>query len=132
MRRFRKQRTLTLSPARQAKLARLFAGTRADDDQTLATIRRLYETTGLLVDPHTAVALAGAAAERGDPTVPMITVATAHPAKFPDAVERATGLRPALPPRLADLMQRPERVTVLPNDRRRVQDLILEHVQVAA
>jgi threonine synthase len=132
MRRFRKQRALTLSPARQAKLARLFAGARADDEQTLATIRRLYETTGTLVDPHTAVGLAGAAAERGDPTVPMITVATAHPAKFPDAVERATGLRPALPPRLADLMQRPERVTVLPNDRRRVQDLILEHVQVAA
>ena len=132
MRRFRKRRSLTLSPSRQAKLTRLFAGARADDDETLAAIRRLYEATGELVDPHTGVGLAAAAAERGDPQVPMITVATAHPAKFPDAVERATGVRPPLPRHLADLMQRPERVTVLPNDRRRIQDLILEHVQVAA
>ena len=48
--------------------------------------------------------------------VPTVAMATAHPAKFPDAIERATGIRPALPPRLADLFDRPERFTVLPND----------------
>ena len=132
MRRFRKRGELSLSPARQARLARLFKGARADDDQTLATIRRVYETTGELVDPHTAVGLAAAQVERPAPQVPMVTLATAHPAKFPDAVREATGVRPLLPARLSDLMQRPERLTVLPNDRRRIQDFILEHVQVAA
>jgi len=132
MRRFRKRGELALSPARQARLTRMFKGARADDEETLAIIRRVYETTGELVDPHTAVGLAAAQVERAAPHVPMVTLATAHPAKFPDAVYRATGLRPALPARLSDLMQRPERLTVLPNDRRRIQDFILEHVQVAA
>ena len=72
--------------------------------------------TGELVDPHTAVGLAAAAACRGDPAVPMVTLATAHPAKFPDAVEAATGRRPSLPPFLADLHELPERCEVLPND----------------
>ena len=56
--------------------------------------------------------------------MPVVALATAHPAKFPDAVERATGMRPALPPRLADLFDRPERVEVLPNDLRAVQAFI--------
>ena len=132
MKRFRKRGELSLSPSRHAKLTRLFAGCRASDDETLAMIERHHEATGELIDPHTAVGLVAAAAQRGDPAVPMVTVATAHPAKFPDAVEKATGVRPALPPALADLMERPERVSVLPNDRRRVQDFILEHNRVAA
>jgi threonine synthase len=132
MRRFRKRGELALSAARLARLTRQFKGARADDAETLATIRRVYEATGELVDPHTAVGLSAAQAERGTPHVPMVTLATAHPAKFPDAVREATGMRPALPARLSDLMQRPERLTVLPNDRRRIQDFILEHVQVAA
>jgi threonine synthase len=132
MKRFRKRGELSLSPSRHAKLTRLFAGCRASDEETLAMIERHHEATGELIDPHTAVGLVAAAAQRGDPAVPMVTVATAHPAKFPDAVEKATGVRPALPPALADLMERPERVSVLPNDRRRVQDFILEHNRVAA
>ena len=132
MKRFRKRGELSLSPSRHAKLTRLFAGCRASDDETLAMIERHHEATGELIDPHTAVGLVAAAAQRGDPAVPMVTVATAHPAKFPDAVEKATGVRPALPPALADLMERPERVSALPNDRRRVQDFILEHNRVAA
>jgi threonine synthase len=132
MKRFRKLGVLKLSPARHQRLSKLFAGARADDAETLATIRRVYETTGMLIDPHTAVGLAAASAQRGDAAVPMITVATAHPAKFPDAVEKATGIRPKLPARLADLFQRPERVTVLPNDQRRVKEFILDRVRVAA
>ena len=61
---------------------------------------------------------------RGDPAVPMVVLATAHPAKFPDAVEAACGVRPALPPRLADLMTRPERVTRVANDAEAIKDLI--------
>jgi threonine synthase len=69
-----------------------------------------------VIDPHTAVGLAAAEATRRDPSVPMISLATAHPAKFPDAVEAAIGLRPALPAHLADLFDRPERFVTLPAD----------------
>jgi len=69
-----------------------------------------------VIDPHTAVGLIAARANRGDPATPMITLGTAHAAKFPDAVEAACGVRPALPPRMADLYDRAERVTVVPDD----------------
>lgn len=91
------------------------------EDQTRATIAQTYQATGLLLDPHSAVGYAAATRARGDSRIPMVTLATAHPAKFPEAVEAATGVRPALPPHLADLHQRPERVTRLPNDLRAVQ-----------
>lgn len=132
MKRFRKKRELSLSPPRYARLTRLFSAARADDAETVAMIRRVYEATGELIDPHTAVGLVAAAARRGDASIPMVTVATAHPAKFPDAVEKATGVRPALPSRLGDLLQRPERVTVLPNDLRAVQDFVSGRVSIAA
>jgi threonine synthase len=80
----------------------------------------------MVVDPHTAIGTA-AARQFGD-ELPMITLATAHPAKFPDAVEQAIGLRPALPPHLADLFERPERFTVLPNDLATVQHFV-EHTR---
>jgi threonine synthase len=98
-----------------------FDAARLDDGETLAVIRDLYERTGVLVDPHTAVGIGAARAVRRDPDVPMVCLATAHPAKFPDAVERATGVRPALPDRLADLFDRPERYDVLPADLAQVQ-----------
>jgi threonine synthase len=132
MARFRKKRELTLSPARRAKLAKLFTGARADDSETMAMIRRMLETTGELIDPHTAVGLVAAAAQRGDTAIPMITAATAHPAKFPDAVEKACGVRPALPPRLAGLFEKPERLTVLPNDLAAVQNFVSGKARTAA
>ena len=87
-----------------------------DDDETVAEIARVYEEIGLVIDPHTAVGLVAARKNRRDPEVPMITVATADPAKFPDAVERAIGERPALPPFLSELHSRPERYEVIAND----------------
>jgi threonine synthase len=81
----------------------------------------LRETSGYLADPHTAIGAAAASANPSVHGVPTIVMATAHPAKFPDAIERATGLHPALPPRLADLFDRPERFAVLPNDLAAVQ-----------
>ncbi len=92
-----------------------------DDRQTLAVIREVHEATGVLVDPHTAVGIGAARLQRRDLEVPMVCLATAHPAKFPDAVEQAAGVRPALPERLADLLDRPERFEVLPNELRTVQ-----------
>ena len=95
-----------------------------DEAETAATIRDTLAATGELLDPHTAV---GYAVARKAPASasPMVTLATAHPAKFPDAVERASGVRPGLPPRLGYLMSAKERFTVLPNDVAKVRDFIL-------
>jgi threonine synthase len=105
-----------------------FAGFSLDDAATLAEIARWHAEAGYLADPHTAVGLAAARAlAPADPGIPVITAATAHPAKFPEAVERATGLRPPLPPALADLYAREERLTVLPNDLSAVQGFVRGH-----
>jgi threonine synthase len=93
-----------------------------DDAEVAAEIRRVHDTTGLLIDPHTATATAAAHRLGGDH--PVVTMATAHPAKFPDAVEAATGIRPALPEPLADLLTRPERTEVLPNDLAAVEEFV--------
>ena len=84
-------------------------------------ITDVYRDTGILIDPHTAVGVGVARRQRRDPSTPMICLATAHPAKFPDAVEEATGVRPALPDWLADLNERPEHYVTLPSDLRAVQ-----------
>jgi threonine synthase len=97
----------------------LFGGFRLDDHQTLTEMARLYRGQGYLADPHSAIGIAAARAMVGEE--PMIAMATAHPAKFPDAVERATGVRPPLPPALADLYEREERYTRLPNRLEAVQ-----------
>jgi threonine synthase len=94
----------------------VFAATRLDDDETLDVIRRTYASTGMLLDPHSAVGVGAAQRMRALVPGPIVTLATAHPAKFPDAVGRATGVRPRLPAHLADLMERAEHFTVLPND----------------
>jgi threonine synthase len=94
----------------------LFHGHRLDDAGTEAEIARLYHSTGYIADPHTAIGVAAARANPAGHGLPIVTMATAHPAKFPDVVKRATGVHPPLPPHLADLFARPERVTVLPND----------------
>ena len=76
----------------------------------------------MLIDPHTATATAAARQLAGEH--PVVTMATAHPAKFPDAVERATGVRPALPAHLADLLDRPERTETSPNDLAAVEEFV--------
>ena len=103
-------------------LREVYRSGRATEAETRAAIRAALETAGELVCPHTAVGLHVAAAKGG--AGPLVTLATAHPAKFPDAVEAATGVRPPLPPRLADLMDRPERVTRVANDRGAIERLI--------
>jgi threonine synthase len=93
-----------------------FDGFRLDDAGTLAAIRHLHAATGYLAEPHTAIGIEAGRAHPAGAGVPMVAMATAHPAKFPDAMERATGTRPPLPPRLADLYERPESYTRAPND----------------
>jgi threonine synthase len=95
-----------------------FVAASIDDRATLEVIADLYRRTGYLADPHTAVGIGAARAcrEGAGWDLPVVCLATAHPAKFPDAVEQATGVRPALPDQLADLFDRPERYDVLSND----------------
>ncbi len=116
---------------RLASVTEVFDGHSVDDDATRAEIRRTYERTGVVLDPHTAVGVAAARAVRRDPGIPMICLATAHPAKFPDAVEQAIGLRPELPDHLADLLDRPERYDTLPLDQAALQHYVAAAVGAA-
>ncbi|HVH83453.1 MAG TPA: threonine synthase [Steroidobacteraceae bacterium] len=109
---------------------RLFSGHCLDDEATRRAITDVYRDTGVLLDPHTAIGVMAGRAARRDAAIPVIALATAHPAKFPDAVEAATGVRPALPARLADLLARPERFTSLPNQLGAVEAFIRERVSL--
>ena len=109
-------RRFALSERALSGIRAVFSADRADEEETAATIRTVLRETGHFIDPHTAVGVAVAEKDTRDPSIPMVVLGTAHPAKFPDAVEAACGVRPALPQWLAELDQRPERVTILPVD----------------
>jgi threonine synthase len=109
-------RQFALSERALSGIRAVFSADRADEEETAATIRTVLRETGHFIDPHTAVGVAVAEKDTCDPSTPMVVLGTAHPAKFPDAVEAACGVRPALPQWLAELDQRPERVTILPVD----------------
>jgi len=126
MQEFRQKGEILLSPQALLRLRQDFLAGSCDDAQTKATIAKIYETTGELLDPHTAVGVA-VAGKLASSDIPVITLATAHPAKFPDAVKAATGIHPALPPHLEGLLTKAERMTLLPNDVKVVKQFILEH-----
>ena len=124
MNRFRSAGRLSVEPDQYERfVSPVFRAARCDDDDTLATMSAVYRETGMQIDPHTAVGVS--AARQARPLgVPCVTLATAHPAKFPDAVKAATGVHPALPEHLADLLERPERTTPLANDLATVQAFV--------
>lgn len=129
MARFRADGTVSVDAGVLERLRAGFDCGRLDDEAAAAVIRRVLESTGILVDPHTAVGIgvAEALADGGplaDPSVPVVCLATAHPAKFPDAVADAVGFRPELPAHLADLFERPERVEHVPADLDAVESLL--------
>ncbi|MBN9450864.1 MAG: threonine synthase [Bosea sp.] len=100
------------------------------EDEIAAEIRKSWTEAGYLLDPHTAIGVGAARqALKRDPATPMIVLGTAHPAKFPAAVKAASGVEPALPAHLADLMERKERVTLLPNDLGKVESFVREHAR---
>jgi threonine synthase len=109
----------------------LFSAHRVGDNLTMKTIAETYSSTGMLIDPHTAVAVAAARNALAVDAIagPIVALASAHPAKFPDAVESATGTRPPLPSPLADLFERRERVAVLPNDFGAVRGFLRAHAR---
>jgi threonine synthase len=117
-------------PAEKLQQARRwFAAARFDDEETLRAIAQTHRRSGIVVDPHTAVGILAAEARRPKADVPVIALATADPAKFPEAVERAVGFRPQLPPALADLHGRAERRHLLPNRAEAVRDFIAARLQ---
>mgnify|MGYP000462915324 CR=1 FL=1 len=124
MENFRKTGRIDFGKGRWQRMRKLFSGHRLDDVETKREIGRVYEQTGEMLDPHSIIGyIAGEMLV--DPTESaMVAVATAHPAKFPDAVEEATGVRPGLPQRLSDLFEREERYDVLPNDLSAVKEHI--------
>ena len=130
MLRFREQGRMPVPDAAWRKATALFHGFTLDDAGTLAEIRHLKDSAGYLADPHTAIGTAAARAlAPEDAAIPVIVAATAHPAKFPDAVEGATGARPPLPPALADLYEREERYAVLAADLAEVEAGIRAHTR---
>jgi threonine synthase len=127
MRGFESTRAMRLTNAQQTEAARLFASDRIDP-AGMAQAMLWASETGETIDPHTAIGLAAARrADTGD--APVVTLATAHPAKFPDAVERATGSRPILPARIGDLFDREERYDSLPGTYEAVTAYIAERAQ---
>jgi threonine synthase len=124
-------RRFTLSARALSQIRATFTAGRADEDEVAATMRTVKRETGNFIDPHTAVGIAVAEKESRDPAVPMVVLSTAHPAKFPDAVDAACGARPPLPAWLSHLNQRPERVTALPVDQSAVEHFVLSTSRAA-
>jgi threonine synthase len=121
---FRSTGTLKVGANALGGVRELFDAGRVDEPGTLNAIADCLKRFGETIDSHTAVGYAVAQQHRRDPKIPMIVLATAHPAKFPDAVQKATGTRPALPARLGDLMDRAERVDGLSNDAGALKEMI--------
>ena len=127
MRGFEETKAMQLTNAQREGAAALFTSARADADEMSQAMRWAHEASGHVIDPHTAIGLHAARAADLPAGVPVVTLATAHPAKFPDAVERATGVRPALPSRVGDLFEREESYAELPGDYDAVAAYVAEH-----
>lgn len=124
---FKAMGAFTIDAALMDKARAQFKAFRSNDEETLETIRHIHAGTGYTLDPHTAVAMKGASELAQQTDGPVVGLACAHPAKFPDAVTKATGIHPDLPPHLSDLFEKPEHLDVLPNDLAKVQQFIREN-----
>ena len=120
-----------IQPEALKAIRREFRAGRASQKQVAQTIRETLEATGYLLDPHTATGIF-VARKHAKPSSPMITLATAHPAKFPASVESACGIHPALPSWLADLMSREERFDLLEPELKAVETFIDRHARAKA
>ena len=116
MRGFEADGAMRLSNAQREGAAALFSSARADAAETAQAMRWAWEHCGQVLDPHTAIGLHAARQAELDSAIPLVTLATAHPAKFRDPVERATGVRPSLPARVGELFDREEHYAELPGD----------------
>lgn len=126
MQSFEQSRAMQLTQLQRSGVGNLFASRRVDADGMAHAARWAYENCGELIDPHTAIGLYAAREIEIDADIPIVTLATAHPGKFRDAVERATGNRPSLPARVGDLFARQERYDILSADYFSIADYIAE------
>jgi threonine synthase len=125
-----KSGSMTLNESALAKARSIFASHRVDDARTIKVIREILTETGYLADPHTAIGIEAARQTRDSYSSPVICLATAHPAKFPEAIEKAGyGGEVALPLHMADLLSREERYTVLANDLARVTEFVAKNIR---
>jgi threonine synthase len=129
MRSFRASGAVSVDPARWRQAGELFSAVALDDGATIETIRAVHAEHGIIVDPHTAIGIAAGRAAPADDRVPLVAVATAHPAKFPDAVELATGLRPPLPDHVREALNTSERYAALPGRVDAVADYVAETLE---
>jgi threonine synthase len=125
---FKQSGFFTIDDKLMKKARETFEARRCTDPQTIIMMAECFKETGYTIDPHTAVGLFAAWSAERDPSMPLVALACAHPAKFPDAVEKATGIRPPLPAHLADLYDRKEIFTVLPNEQNQLQDFVRKNV----
>ncbi|MBH5322084.1 threonine synthase [Aurantiacibacter sediminis] len=127
MRGFEADKAMQLTNAQRDGASALFTSARANAEAMRATMAYAAERYGQILDPHTAIGLAAARDAGIDPAVPVVTLATAHPAKFPDAVKATTGVNPDLPTRMGDLFDREESFTRLPGTYDAIRDYVAEH-----
>jgi threonine synthase len=132
MRSFEATKALAIPAAQREVAANLFASARIDPDGMALAMRWACQETGQVIDPHTAIGLAAARIADLPSDVPVVTLATAHPAKFRDAVERATGQRPPIPARIGGLFEREERYATLPATIEAIEDFVSERAMTAA
>jgi threonine synthase len=128
-----KEGSFTIPSPALARIRADFDAFRVDEPACAEEMGRVYRLSGMIIDPHSAVGVHAARRALGAaPATPVIALGTAHPAKFPDAVEAATGVRPPLPEPLSDLMERKEAIVVLPNSHRAVADYLRQTARAAA
>jgi threonine synthase len=124
-----KSGSMTLSESALAKVREHFSSYRLDDEDMVKVIADVFESTGYLLDPHTAIGVDAARKVRRSASIPMVCLATAHPAKFPDAIRQSGQIDdPALPHHMADLFDREEKYTVLDNDIKAVQQFVKNNI----
>ena len=124
---FEESHNMQIDPSMREAASSIFTSHRVDPDDMSLAMRWAQDKAGHVIDPHSAIGLAAAQSADLDPAVPVVTLATAHPAKFPDAVERATGIRPSLPRRVGDLFDREEKYTKLPGTYDAVKSFIMSN-----
>jgi len=125
---FKEQGVFSVGAEHMSRARKEYDAHRCVDEQTKQFMAACYKETGYILDPHTAVGLCAGMQVPEDPSIPLISLACAHPAKFPDAVEAAIGIRPKLPPHLEDLYDRKEYMASLDNDLAKVQDFVRSNV----
>jgi threonine synthase len=127
---FRSNQSIEFGQGRWQAMCELFEGHRFSNDETKSAINDLFQATGELLDPHSIIGVKAGQNSPNDPDSIVVALATAHPAKFPAAVEDATGIHPDLPAHLADLFERDERFDELPNDLDQIRGFIVDQLEM--